>query len=89
MLLTVKNTGSYTFSTVSYQIYQGGSSQDNSQNMSLPTGGLGPGQSDSNTSSFNSITGSQKTVGDIYTIVVTGVYGNGQTYTVSTNVVAS
>ncbi|MDP7976686.1 MAG: hypothetical protein RAK25_06110 [TACK group archaeon] len=84
LIISIKNTGSYAFSSVSYQIYPSSGLTPSSGSLSLPASGLQPGQSVAYT---NQISGTQ--TGSVYTIVITGDYGNGQTYTVSTNVVAS
>ncbi len=89
IILSVKNTGSYTFSNISFQIYENGETLGSSQAMSLPSGGLAPGQSASYTGSFSSLSGTDEQPGTVYTIVITGGYGSGQTYTISTNVVAT
>ena len=89
MIVSVKNTGTYTFSSVAFQVYQDGSALGSSQQISLPSGGLAPGQSASYTGSFSSVTGSSEQPGNVYTIIITGTYGNGQTYTISTNVVGT
>ena len=89
VLLTVKNTGTYTFTQISFKIYINGAQQGSAQTISLPSGGLAPGQSASFTGSFSSITGTSEQPGTVYTIVITGTYGNNQNYTVSTNVVGT
>ncbi len=85
-IITVKNTGTYTFSSVSYTVYSGGSSVL-SGGFSLPSGGLAPGQSVSTVQQFSS--SNPEVVGNSYTIVITGTYTNGQTYTTSVTVVGS
>jgi len=86
LIITIKNTGSYTFSSVSYTVYSGGSSVL-SGSFSLPSGGLAPWQSVSAVASFSS--SNPEVVGNSYTIVITATYGNGQTYTTSVTVVGS
>ncbi len=84
LTVSVKNTGSYTFSTVTIQvIYNGGTvtiTPLNGSSNSIATS-LQPGQSASGTYTLS------ETVGGTYTIIITGEYGNGQSFTVSTNVV--
>ena len=91
IILTVKNTGAYTFSSITFQLYVNGQPLGSSQSFSLPSGGLAPGQSVAYTGAFSSVAGSgqYEQPGTVYTIVITGVYGSGQTYTVSTNVVGT
>ena len=86
LIITVKNTGTYTFSSVSYTVYSGGSSVL-SGSFSLPSGGLEPGESVSAVQQFSS--SNPETFGASYTIVITGTYNNGQTYTTSVTVVGS
>lgn len=91
LTLSVKNTGSYTFSAVTVQvIYNGqaqtitplGSSSGGSDQETLAIN-LQPGQSASQTYTLS------ETVGGTYTVIVQGQYGSGASFTVSTNVVAS
>ena len=82
LVLDVKNTGTYSFTHVAYQIYPASGIS--------PSGGpvdgnmLAPGQTASYTAQI-----SGTVTGNTYTITVTGTYGNGQNYTISTNVVAT
>ncbi|MGC9209494.1 MAG: archaellin/type IV pilin N-terminal domain-containing protein [Nitrososphaeria archaeon] len=89
VIVSVKNTGSYSFSNVSIQIYLNGQALGGPQQIPLPPGGLGPGQTASFTGSFSAITGEAEQIGSLYTIVVTGRFGGSQTFTVSAGVVAS
>ncbi len=87
VIMTIKNTGTYTFSSVSYNVYSNGASVLSGSFSSLPSGGLGPGQTTQTVQSFGS--SNSEVVGDSYTIVITGTYNNGQTYTTSVTVIGS
>ena len=86
LIITIKNTGSYTFSSVSYAVYSSGLSVL-SGSFSLPSGGLAPSEAVSAVQQFSS--SNPEIVGASYTIVITGTYNNGQTYTTSVTVVGS
>ncbi len=89
VIVSVKNTGTYTFSNISFQIYLNGQALGGPQQIPLPSGGLGPGQTASFTGSFSAITGQAEQMGSIYTVVLTGRFGGAQTFTITTSVVAS
>ncbi len=86
VIITVKNTGTYTFSGVSYTVYSSGSSVL-SGSFNVPSGGLAPGQSVSAVQQFPS--SNPEIAGNSYTIVITGTYGSGQAYTTSISVIGS
>ncbi len=88
LIITVKNTGTYTLTTVTYDVYNDGTSVL-SGNFAIPTGGLAPGETTSPSTPPTFSTSTPEVVGASYTIVITGTYSSGQTYSTSVNVIGS
>ncbi len=84
VIITVKNTGTYTFSSVTFTVYYNGEPVSWLSGVTLASN-LAPGQS----ASPSSPPAFSETVGATYTIVVTGTYNSGQTYTTSISIIGS
>lgn len=90
LTVSVKNSGSYEFSSITMQVIYNGQAQTiaplgSSSGSAQETLGMNvaPGESVSAAFALN------ESVGGTYTVIIVGSYGSGQSYTITGNVVAS